>query len=134
MEQQSHCAALASACCTKFQSVLAWLQRKPKDIEEVNQVFKVRLDRFFQCLFLGLKYTPSPTLFACEIESITVFALPFIYPCGKHERVATTRIPCYIAGSNMHGIGALKDAKETLCPNRREGRIYSTSGGVVGVD
>ena len=36
VEQQNHCAALASACCTKFQSVLAWLQRKPKDIEEVG--------------------------------------------------------------------------------------------------
>lgn len=38
VEQQNHCATLASACCTKFQSVLAWLQRKPKDIEEVNYV------------------------------------------------------------------------------------------------
>lgn len=37
IEQQNHCAALASACCAKFQSVLAWLQRKPKDIEEVNK-------------------------------------------------------------------------------------------------
>lgn len=35
VEQQAHCASLASACCAKFQSVLAWLQRKPKDIEEV---------------------------------------------------------------------------------------------------
>ncbi|CAM9640348.1 unnamed protein product, partial [Ectocarpus fasciculatus] len=38
VEQKIHCETLASACCAKFQSVLAWLQKKPKDIEEVAQL------------------------------------------------------------------------------------------------
>ncbi|CBJ31041.1 dynein heavy chain [Ectocarpus siliculosus] len=38
VEQRTHCETLASACCAKFQSVLAWLQKKPKDIEEVAQL------------------------------------------------------------------------------------------------
>lgn len=36
VEHQAHCATLAAACRVKFQAVLSWLQKKPKDIEEVS--------------------------------------------------------------------------------------------------
>lgn len=36
VEHEKHCAEVAAACMVKFQGVLSWLQRKPKDIEEVT--------------------------------------------------------------------------------------------------
>lgn len=36
VEHQKHCAEMAATCMVKFQGVLSWLQRKPKDIEEVT--------------------------------------------------------------------------------------------------
>ncbi len=83
VEQQEHCAALASACCAKFQSVLAWLQRRPKDIEEVSSsgtrscqfgwhfLLPANRQRKIECICVRREGSPEGKMRVLKVNSVS---------------------------------------------------------------